>query len=783
MVDDAERRQLNVAALDIAINFQSVSKPPREGWKRDGTRAQRFAMWNSLRRWLNKVPIEHSIERRQTSLFQLMLIGLLIATVITIPLALAAPVASNTRMISLGASSLLGLHTLGALVLLRSRRFQLSVATAIAGLMLADTLLLLHAGLFMGGVALLGLVAPITLASFLIGRRGVYISSGLSIAIVVIIGMLQYVSPPLAESNMAQGDIISTAVIVFILTIGLLGFILDRFGAALRGALNDTLIREQELEHNRAALQVRTIELEREVAERRRVEAALRESEELYRLIAEHTSDLIGLYDLNDSMRRVYASPSYHSMLGYQPDDLIKLAPSDLLHPEDLPAVAAYQQRLYANGAATATYRLRHAVGSWVWVDSRSTIVTHEGQLYALTVARDVSERKHLEAQLMQSQRLESVGRLAGGVAHDFNNLLTAIMGNTDLARDSLAASHPARADMDEIMKSSQRAAELTRQLLAFARKQIIEPHVIDLSQLILDMDKLLRRLIGEHIDLILLADPGLWHVRADRGQIEQIVVNLALNARDAMPEGGTLTIETRNVQLDHDYAHRHISISPGCYVMLAVSDVGTGMDEATQAQIFEPFFTTKPQGRGTGLGLATCYGIVKQHGGSIWPYSEPGHGSTFKIYLPRVEAPTEERPMPAAGDDMPRGSETVLLAEDEPSVRMLAARVLRAQGYTVVEAENGDAALQLAHAWAGSPIDLLLTDVIMPRMSGKTLAERIQLLYPACDVLFISGYTDNTIVHHGQLDPGVVFLQKPFSPAALARKVRAMLDARRLSK
>jgi len=468
-------------------------------------------------------------------------------------------------------------------------------------------------------------------------------------------------------------------------------------------------------------------------------------------------------------------------MLGYAPDDLAGIAPNDLVHPEDLLAVATYQKQLFDNRVATATYRLRHARGSWVWVDSQARIITHAGQHYALMVDRDVSERKHLEAQLMQSQRLESVGRLAGGVAHDFNNLLTAIMGNTELARDSLPANHPARADMDEIAKSSQRAAELTHQLLAFARKQIIESHVIDLNRLILEMDKLLRRLIGEHIELIVLAESGLWQIRADRGQIEQIVVNLAVNARDAMPGGGTLTIETRNVRLDHDYAHRHISVNPGCYVMLAISDTGTGMDEEIQDQIFEPFFTTKAPGRGTGLGLATCYGIVKQHGGTIWPYSEPGHGSTFKIYLPRVDAPAEDHRLPIAGDDLPYGTETILLAEDEPSVRMLAARVLRAQGYTIVEAEHGDAALELAHAWQGAPFDLLLTDVVMPRMSGKTLSERIQTLYPASKVLFISGYTDSAIVHHGQLDPGIVFLQKPFSPAALARKVREVLDSREL--
>jgi two-component system cell cycle sensor histidine kinase/response regulator CckA len=722
-------------------------------------------MWNRLRRWLNEVPLENPIERRQAALFQLMLISLCIATLSTIPFTLATPMTGNTRTLLLGTSILLGLGTLSALILLRCGRLQLSVALTIAGLLLADMLLLLHMGLFIGGVVMLGLVIPITLANFLIGRRGLLLCIGSSIAIVATIGILQSRPTPLAGSNLPQSDITGAVVVVFVLTVGLLGFVLDRFSTTLHSALTATLIREQELEQSRAA--------------RQRVEAALRESEERYRLITENSSDLISLIDLEGEGIRIYVSPSYQAMLGYDPAELIGSLRPDIVHPDDRNSVIKQYEQLAACGKAHITYRMRHSNGSWRWIELQATAIRQQGRYYGITVGRDVSDRKHLEAQLMQSQRLESVGRLAGGVAHDFNNLLTAIMGNTDLARDSLPAKHIARTDLDEIMKSSRRAAELTRQLLAFARRQIIEPHVIDLNQLILDMDKLLQRLIGAHVALIVHTDPGLWRIRADRGQIEQIVVNLAVNARDAMPAGGTLTIETRNVQLDHDYAHRHISVSPGRYVMLAVSDTGTGMDDETQAQIFEPFFSTKAPGHGTGLGLATCYGIVKQHGGNIWPYSEPGHGSTFKIYLPQVEAPIEQFPLPATADDLPRGAETILLAEDEPSVRMLAARVLRAQGYMVVEAENGDAALRLARAWAEAPLDLLLTDVVMPRMSGKMLAGHIQTLFPTSAVLFISGYTDNAIVHHGQLDPGIVFLQKPFSPAALAYKVREALDSR----
>jgi two-component system, cell cycle sensor histidine kinase and response regulator CckA len=721
-------------------------------------------MWKRLWCWLGEIPLENPIDRRQAGLFQVILIGIFIATLLTIPFALAAPMANNTRLLSLGASTFLGIASLCAWMLLRFSQLRLSVAVAIGGLLLADTLLLLHIGLLIGGVAMLGLVIPITLANFLLGRRGLLVCIGLSIAIVTMIGLRQYVSTPLDGTNLSHSAIVST-VVIFMLTVALLGFILDRCSTTLHCALNATRIREQELEQSRAALEI--------------VDAALRESEDRYRLIAENSSDLISLIDLAGDGELLYFSPSYQTMLGYDSAALHGPLRLDTVHPDDRKNVHEQFQQLVATGTARVTYRLHHTDNSWRWIEMQASAIREQDRHYGILVGRDVSERKHLEVQLMQSQRLESVGRLAGGVAHDFNNLLTAIMGNTDLARDSLPAVHPARADLDEVTKSSERAAELTRQLLAFARKQIIEPHVIDLNQLIHDMDKLLRRLLGEHIELIVRTAPDLWLVRADHGQIEQIVVNLAVNARDAMPSGGTLTIETGNVQLDHDYAHRHISVSPGQYVMLAVSDTGTGMDEEIQAQIFEPFFTTKAHGRGTGLGLATCYGIVKQHGGSIWPYSEPGHGSTFKIYLPQIKAPADHFPLRPNADDLPRGDETVLLAEDEPSVRMLAARVLRAQGYTVVEAESGDTALLLAHTWTGAQIDLLLTDVVMPRMSGRALAGHIQILFPASAVLFISGYTDNAIVHHSQLDPGVIFLQKPFSPAALARKVREVLDSR----
>jgi two-component system cell cycle sensor histidine kinase/response regulator CckA len=392
-------------------------------------------------------------------------------------------------------------------------------------------------------------------------------------------------------------------------------------------------------------------------------------------------------------------------------------------------------------------------------------------------IVAETTEHKRLEAQLIQSQKIESVGRLAGGIAHDFNNLLTAILGYAGLARESLTEDSPIASDLDEIKKAAERAASLTRQLLAFARKQVIEPEVLDLNNLVQNLEKLLHRLIGEDIDLVIHTAPGLRPVKADVGQIEQIIMNLAVNARDAMPSGGILTIETADVQLDGAYVRQHLGAVTGEYVLVAVSDTGTGMSEETKQHIFEPFFTTKPQGKGTGLGLATCYGIVKQHGGYIVAYSELGHGTIFKMYLPSIAEQAEVRPREIPAPASLIGHETILLAEDEVAVRDLAARVLREHGYTVLEASDGEEAYQRI-AEAHQRIDLLLTDVIMPKVYGSQLAERIIAMHPHIRVLFISGYTDNTLVHRQELVSGGAFLQKPFSAGALARKVREVLDA-----
>ncbi len=396
--------------------------------------------------------------------------------------------------------------------------------------------------------------------------------------------------------------------------------------------------------------------------------------------------------------------------------------------------------------------------------------------LGVVLVFHDVTERKRLETQLLQAQKLESVGRLAGGIAHDFNNLLTAILGHTEMAEEEFDADCAVHVHLCGIRQAGERAADLTRQLLAFARRQVIEPKVIDLNALILSLDTLLRRLIGENIEIVFLLASGLNAVKVDTGQFTQILVNLVINARDAMLDGGKITIETSNATLDADYAHQHDGVEPGEYVLLAISDTGTGIEEAIRLHIFEPFFTTKEKGRGTGLGLATVYGIVKQAGGHIWLYSEPGKGTTFKIYLPRSLETSQALATPEVFRVLPGGTETLLLVEDEPAVRALAASALRGRGYTVLEAANGAEALRTAQDHA-EEVALLITDVVMPLLGGKELADRLQATRPDMKVLYVSGYTENTVVHHGVLEPGISFLSKPFTPASLARKVRDILD------
>jgi PAS domain S-box-containing protein len=393
----------------------------------------------------------------------------------------------------------------------------------------------------------------------------------------------------------------------------------------------------------------------------------------------------------------------------------------------------------------------------------------------AIENVRLLNIEREKEEQLRQSQKMEAVGKLAGGIAHDFNNLLTAINGYSDLTLRRLQDADPLRQNIEEIRKAGDRAAALTRQLLAFSRKQVLQPVVLDLNSIVSELERMLCRLIGEDIDLRTVLEPRLGSIKADPGQIEQVLMNLVVNARDAMPRGGKLTIETANLYLDEEYAGRHIAVTPGPYVMLAVSDTGTGMDEKVRARIFEPFFTTKEAGKGTGLGLSTVYGIVKQSGGNIWVYSELERGTTFKVYLPRVDEGAQEYRRSVEAGEALQGTELILLAEDDEIVRKLAGEVLRQYGYRVLEAANGGAALLICERQE-EPIQLLVTDVVMPEMGGRELADRLRLLRPEMKVLFMSGYTDDAIVHQGVLDEGVNFIQKPFTPDALARKLREVL-------
>jgi two-component system cell cycle sensor histidine kinase/response regulator CckA len=504
-------------------------------------------------------------------------------------------------------------------------------------------------------------------------------------------------------------------------------------------------------------------------------EEALRKSEEQYRQIVETTSD--GIIKIDTHRKIEFVNRRFAEMLGYEPDAMIQNSVFAFMSDEAKRITVSSLNSRKTGDTKTLNTTFRHKNGSDIAVNLAGSIILDDEERHVgnLAVVRDITEQNHLEEQLRQSQKMDAVGQLAGGMAHDFNNLLTVINGYSELAISRLQRDSPLYSAMEQIKKAAMRAAALTRQLLAFSRKQVLLPTIVDLNELISELEKMLNRLIGEDVLLRTKLAPDAGRVKADRGQIEQVVMNLVINARDAMPSGGELTVETQNVVLTEDFARQHFGVSPGAYVMLAVSDTGVGMSAETKARIFEPFFTTKEAGKGTGLGLSTVYGIIQQSGGSVWVYTEVGRGTTFKVYLPHFADDSLRSKPTSAPAGVNQGTETILLTEDDEMVRTLATEVLTRYGYQVLEAANGREAISIVEN-NSRPIHLLITDVVMPGMHGRELADRLTSLRPGLKILFMSGYTDRAIVHEQVVDEKT-FLQKPFSPQRLASKIREILD------
>jgi len=517
----------------------------------------------------------------------------------------------------------------------------------------------------------------------------------------------------------------------------------------------------------------------RDITGRRRVEEALR----LFESAMEQSKESIMITDADLDLpgpKILFVNPAFTKMTGYTAEEAIGKSPRILQGARTDKAVLSRIRQNLQRGEVfegeAINYRKDGKEFDLEW--QVAPIRNGGGEItHFVAIQHDITERKRLEARLLQSQKMETVGRLAGGIAHEFNSILTAIIGQSELLLDDLPTGSPLANNAAEISKAAGRAATLTRQLLAYGRKQFLQPEIFDLNQVLADMEDMFHNLVGVEVETLIVPAAGLKAVKADAGQIEQVIINMVINAREAMPNGGQLSLETANVSFDQDSVGRYPELKPGDYVMLAITDTGTGMSAEVKAHLFEPFFSTKGVGQGNGLGLSTCYGIIKQSGGHISVYSEFARGTTFKIYLPQVE-PEAKSPMPRLGSpDLPRGTETILLVEDDPALREMATTLLKRLGYTVLAAANGVEALSLKQQRGTGYVDLLFTDVIMPYMSGKELADRVRALYPHTRILFTSAYTENAVVHQGVLDKGVALLQKPFTPSALARKLREVLD------
>jgi len=502
-------------------------------------------------------------------------------------------------------------------------------------------------------------------------------------------------------------------------------------------------------------------------------------SEVRYRLMFENSPLPKWMYDM-ETLRFLDVNDAAARNYGYSREEYLAMTIVDIHPPEDVPSLL--------NSVHTVSpqpkFRIskhRKKSGEVFPVEVTVHGFSLGGRACGLAVGRDITERLRLEEQLRQLQKMEAVGRLAGGVAHDFNNILSVILSYGETLLAEIRPGDPMRGDVEEIRKAAERASELTRQLLMFSRQQVLDPKVLDLNELLAGMAKMLGRLVGEDVELVSTPGASIGKVRVDPGSIELVIMNLVVNARDAMPTGGRITIETANADLDETFVQGHLVMKPGRHVLLAVSDTGTGMDKATLSRIFEPFFTTKEKGKGTGLGLSAVFGIVQRSGGSVWVYSELGKGTTVKVYLPLAEGEVDVV-RPAIAPPSLRGSETILLVEDEDQVRVVVRGILKRQGYHVIELQNGGEALLFCEKYSNT-IDLLLTDVVMPRMGGPELARRLATLRPTMKILFMSGYTDDAVVRHGALDAGIAFIQKPLTPGTLARKVREVLDAERQSR